>query len=231
MKRVAELCARLDRAFAAAEASLVVALFAGLLAAVLAQVLAQNLEHAEELSRPLWQAGSAGCVLGVLLGLPARSRPWGGALLGSGLLLALVAGALQLGHATDHLCRASVLWLGALGATLATRRQEHITIEALEKMVPARLHARIAMLASGLACALCIVLFRVAHSWWSVARAEGGVFVELDALAFELPEWWIKLALPLAFALMAWRFFLGTLGPALGLELLQPRASVTEEAA
>ncbi|MCI0586037.1 MAG: TRAP transporter small permease subunit [Planctomycetes bacterium] len=234
MARLASLLrglARIDAWIAGLESALLCALLLALVAGGFAQVLAQN----------VGLAASGGFRLGLLaagLGLLSlgaasalASRRGGGAARGrgsrgmlAGAFLLLVAGAFALSNGLDALMRASVLWIGLLGASLATRWRRHITIEALEKVVPAswkRPAAAAVHLAAG---GLLLALLAVSLEYVGESRARADALFVHRGTGFAFPTWWAKLILPLGLATMAWRFGLLFGAALLGRDLL-PRES------
>ena len=101
--------------------------------------------------------------------------------------------------------RYMVLWLGLLGAMLATRDQRHITVDVLNHWLGPRAGSVVSRFNNLFCAGVCGVL--AWHSWR---------FVELDrefpaAGVFGIPSWVLALILPVAFAVMALRFTIHTL--------------------
>ena len=99
----------------------------------------------------------------------------------------------------DPLLRVLVLWLGLLGAMIASRSGNHITLDVLSGVLPPR----------GQSLARCATsLFTAGVA--AVVAYHSGRFVALDfeagATAFAgLPAWSFELILPLAFGVIAFR--------------------------
>ncbi len=93
-----------------------------------------------------------------------------------------------------------VLWIMMLGAVAATRERRHIVIDVLSRVLPANWRAWAAFVVDGFSAGVVGVL-----AWHSV------VFVR-DSKAFgdlllnDLPAWPFQLILPVAFAMMAYRY-------------------------
>jgi TRAP-type C4-dicarboxylate transport system permease small subunit len=101
---------------------------------------------------------------------------------------------------SDGVARLAVLWLGLLGALAASRDGRHITMGALARWLPpnARLIAGVCADLVGAAVSAALAWF----SWVFVRDArEFG-----DTLLGDVPAWWLQSIMPVAFALMAWRF-------------------------
>jgi TRAP-type C4-dicarboxylate transport system permease small subunit len=100
----------------------------------------------------------------------------------------------------DGLVRVLVLWLALLGALAAGRDGRHITMGALTRWLPGRYGAAAAILADVFAAVVC-----GAFAYYSVlfvrdSRAYG------DTLLGDLPAWWMQSIMPIAFALLAFRY-------------------------
>jgi TRAP-type C4-dicarboxylate transport system permease small subunit len=100
----------------------------------------------------------------------------------------------------DGLARLAVLWLGMLGALAASRDGRHITMGAVGRLLSPRLQmfARLTadLFAGGVSAALAW------YSWAFVSDSREFGDVLLDGV----PAWWLQAIMPVAFALMAYRF-------------------------
>jgi C4-dicarboxylate transporter DctQ subunit len=107
----------------------------------------------------------------------------------------------------DILLRHLVLWLGIMGASLATRMHRHIRIEALPRFLPAR-HQRLVERGVLVLSAAVSTLLGVAAV--DLVRKEQGT----GSMAFgPVPTWILQLILPIGFAIVAFRFGLQTILP------------------
>ena len=102
----------------------------------------------------------------------------------------------------DPLLRILVLWVGLLGAMVATRKDNHISIDILTRYMSARTK-RISGLVSDV-FTLCVC---------SVLTYYGALFViqdhEAAVIAFSgFPAWWFELIIPIGFAAMSLRYAL-----------------------
>jgi TRAP-type C4-dicarboxylate transport system permease small subunit len=100
----------------------------------------------------------------------------------------------------DPLLRILVLWLGLLGAMVATRQDSHISIDLLTRYLSARVKRMSDLLASLFTLGVCALL-----------AYHGGRFVLQDqaagVIAFaNLPAWWFELIIPLGFTVMSLRY-------------------------
>ncbi|GAB4279595.1 MAG: hypothetical protein Kow0092_35380 [Deferrisomatales bacterium] len=143
-------------------------------------------------------------------GLRALHRVEDGLLIGVLAVMALLAPAqiaLRAGFSVavpwgDPLLRVLVLWVGLLGALVATRQDRHISVDVLTRLLPPRAaeasRALTRLFASGVAALLAYHGARfVAMDWQAGAAAFAGV-----------PAWVCELILPVGFAVIACRYAL-----------------------
>lgn len=96
--------------------------------------------------------------------------------------------------------RVLVLWLGLLGALLATRTREQIAIDVLGRLAPPRLGQLINCLTTLFAAIVCILI-----AWHSQRFIQ--LAYDFGDIAFaRVPAWPLQLIIPISFALMALRF-------------------------
>jgi len=102
----------------------------------------------------------------------------------------------------DGLIRLGVLWLALLGALAASRDGKHITLGDPTRWLPARLHV-----AAGVVADLFAAVVTGAFAWYALvfvrdSRAFG------DLLLNDIPAWMLQAIMPLAFALISYRYLL-----------------------
>lgn len=98
------------------------------------------------------------------------------------------------------LLRVMVLWLGLMGALLATRSREHISIDLVNRLASKAVARWISVLTSAFAAAVCAIIAISASEFVGVAR-------EFGDIAFgDIPAWPLQIIIPLSFGLMALRF-------------------------
>lgn len=103
------------------------------------------------------------------------------------------------------LLRVMVLWLGLLGALLATRTREHIAIDLASRLAGPRLRSVLGILTSWFAAAVCLILAWHAQNFVRFAW-------EFGDIAFgRVPAWPLQIVIPFSFALMGLRFLLQSL--------------------
>jgi TRAP-type C4-dicarboxylate transport system permease small subunit len=107
-----------------------------------------------------------------------------------------------------------MLWVGFIGASMATKEGNHLTLEIMEfiwkgkaKAHVGRLGALCATLFCGLIGWLCLLEVRLEYSEW--ADSDGAVGV---MSGFEVPRFAVFSILPFAFAVMTLRFFSRVVG-------------------
>ena len=107
------------------------------------------------------------------------------------------------------LLRVMVLWLGLLGALLATRTREHIAIDIINRMAGDTVKRICAVITSLFSTLVCAVI-----AWHSKEFVAGSM--EYDDIAFaRVPAWPLQVIIPLSFGLMALRFAIQAVNSAL----------------
>ena len=100
----------------------------------------------------------------------------------------------------DSLVRYLVLWVGFIGAALATRDESHINIDVLSQWLPG-VSKRINLLVVHLfSCLICAILTYASIVFIRNEQLLGG-----NAF-FDIPVWMLQLILPATFALMTVRY-------------------------
>ena len=102
----------------------------------------------------------------------------------------------------DPMLRVSVLWVGMIGAMVATRGDKQISVDAVSRFLPTRWKARVRVLTDLFTAAVSGVVAWSALRLVLDDRAAGGT-----AVAF-VPVWICEVVLPFAFAVIALRYLL-----------------------
>lgn len=103
------------------------------------------------------------------------------------------------------LLRIMVLWVGLLGALLATRTREHIGIDLINRLGGPIVKRVSAVLSLGFAAVVSGIV-----AWYSAAYVE--LAREFGDMAFgDIPAWPMQLIIPVSFGLMSLRFALQSL--------------------
>ena len=118
---------------------------------------------------------------------------------GFALFLADVVKAMRL-EWIDILLRHLVLVCGFLGAMLAAKRRKHITIDALSKVMPAKVLPVTESCTSALAAMICVIL---AISGWNLV--EIGLEYPKELMSWA-DEWMFQLVFPIGFLMLAFHF-------------------------
>lgn len=100
------------------------------------------------------------------------------------------------------LLRVMVLWLGLLGALLATRSREHIAIDLASRLSGPTLRRVLAVISSVFAAGICLLIAWHSNNFVRFAW-------EFGDIAFgRVPAWPLQIIIPISFALMGLRFLL-----------------------
>ena len=100
----------------------------------------------------------------------------------------------------DETLKLMVLWLALAGSVAAARADKHLAINVLARALPPRGQSAARFITNGVTAAICALL--AWHSWRFVSQS-----IEFeDTLVGGLPAWWFQIVLPVAFALMSWRY-------------------------
>ncbi len=107
----------------------------------------------------------------------------------------------------DLVSRQLVVWVGLLGASLATSEGRHISIEALPKILSARGKRRVDVLVNGASLVVTLLLLGICTIWLSRSQLpkESALFV-VEAFDLKVFGWPFLSVVPIGLGLMAWRF-------------------------
>lgn len=98
------------------------------------------------------------------------------------------------------LLRVMVLWLGLLGALLATRTREHIAIDLINRMVSPKANQILQAITHLFAAVVCLIIAYHSQLFVDMAR-------EFNDIAFaQIPAWPMQMIIPITFAAMGLRF-------------------------
>jgi len=102
----------------------------------------------------------------------------------------------------DPLLRVLVLWLGLLGATVATRNNKHISIDLLSRFLKRDIYCLIQSVVAQVSTWTCLVIAWYGINWIRLDYEDG-------AASFAgIPAWMLEVIIPAAFALIGVRYFL-----------------------
>ena len=102
----------------------------------------------------------------------------------------------------DPLLRVLVLWLGLLGATVATRNNKHICIDLLSRYLKRDIYCLVQSLVAQISAWTCLLIAWYGSSWIRL-EYEGGV-----VLFAGVPAWMMAIIIPAAFTVIGLRFLL-----------------------
>ena len=105
----------------------------------------------------------------------------------------------------DGLTRVVVLWLALLGALAASRDGRHIRMNALAQWLPPGLQIVVGVGSDLFAAVVSAALAYFAFEFVRESRSYG------DQLLGQFPAWWFESIMPVAFALIAYRFVIHAL--------------------
>lgn len=102
----------------------------------------------------------------------------------------------------DALIRNLVVWVGFIGASLATKENKHITIDVVSHWVSGRKSRYIQLLAYFFSAFICGLLTFAAYRFVQMEALMG------DRTFLDIPVWFPGVIIPVTFGLMTFRFLL-----------------------
>lgn len=105
----------------------------------------------------------------------------------------------------DILLRHLLLWLGFLGAAIATSENRHINIDALRRFLSPRLRSAVEVLTDLFAAVICFMLSRAS---WTFVRGE---IADRRTLFGDIPSWYAQIIIPVGFGLLVVHFLIRAL--------------------
>ena len=100
----------------------------------------------------------------------------------------------------DTVVRTLVVWVGFLGATLATRLEQHLTLEVLTKYMPERARHLAAVAVKVFASVICWFLLQASIRFLTNESSTGEQFLDL------FPSWIALSIIPIALVLIPFHF-------------------------
>ncbi|MCP4874834.1 MAG: TRAP transporter small permease subunit [Gammaproteobacteria bacterium] len=102
----------------------------------------------------------------------------------------------------DPFLRVLVLWLGLLGATVATRNNKHIRIDLMSRFFKRNTHRLIQSIIGQISAWTCLVIAWHGLSWIQMDYAD-------EMVSFSgIPAWVLEAIVPSAFGLIGLRYFI-----------------------
>ena len=106
----------------------------------------------------------------------------------------------------DEMIKLLVLWLAMVGSVAATRDDRHIRVDALSHLLAKPIVAVVRLVVDTFAAAVCAV---IAWQSWRYLRLE----IEFeDTVLIDTPAWIMHVVVPVAFALVSYRFSINVIG-------------------
>jgi TRAP-type C4-dicarboxylate transport system permease small subunit len=106
----------------------------------------------------------------------------------------------------DEIVRHSVLWLGFVGASLATRQKRHIKIDALSRFIPPSGRKITDIFINVIAAVICFFLFYASMSFVGIEKEFGDI-----SNLFDIEVWYLEIIFPITFGICTLRFLLYSL--------------------
>jgi TRAP-type C4-dicarboxylate transport system permease small subunit len=103
----------------------------------------------------------------------------------------------------DPVLRNAVLWLGFIGASLATQQDKHIRIDLLGRYLKPRAAAVVGFVTDLFALAVCLLLADASRTFVMNEIEFHDTLVTIAGV--EVPTWWSQVILPAGFLLIALR--------------------------
>lgn len=103
---------------------------------------------------------------------------------------------------SDELLRMLVLWVALAGAVAASRTDKHINIAVLDRFLSLRVKKWVALWVHLFTAVICAIV-----AWFCLQFVLTSREYE-DVILGNIPAWWLQSALPLGFAMIAWRYLL-----------------------
>jgi TRAP-type C4-dicarboxylate transport system permease small subunit len=95
-----------------------------------------------------------------------------------------------------------VLWIALAGAVSASRSDRHINIAVLDRFLPVLLKKLVKLVIHLFTLIICAIVAWFSLQFVLTSREYG------DLILGNVPAWYLQAALPLGFALIAWRYLL-----------------------
>lgn len=100
----------------------------------------------------------------------------------------------------DIFLRHLLLWLGFLGAAIATSENRHINIDALRRFFSKRMRSVVEVLTDSFAAVIC---FMLSQASWTFVQGE---IADRRVLFGDIPSWYAQVIIPVGFFLLVVHF-------------------------
>lgn len=105
----------------------------------------------------------------------------------------------------EAIVRLLVLWVGFLGAMLATKKGQHICMDVFTKFMGETSRTLVGILMKILAAVVCLFILKAAWTFVLSERESGSEFFK------NVPYWWVEIIIPTAFLLIPFHFLVAVL--------------------
>jgi C4-dicarboxylate transporter, DctQ subunit len=103
-------------------------------------------------------------------------------------------------NGADILLRHLVLWIGFLGAAIATSEERHINIDALRRFLSPRIRSAVDVLTDLFAAVICFFLMNAARVFVQSEMADQRMVYQ------DIPAWYVQVIIPIGFGLLVVHF-------------------------
>ncbi|MGB2867690.1 MAG: TRAP transporter small permease [Bacteroidota bacterium] len=118
----------------------------------------------------------------------------------------------------EILLRHLVLWIGFLGAALATSNDRHINIDAFTRFLAPRVRTGIKVVTNVFAGIVCYLLLKAAVAFVGAEKDS------LNNVFGQIPAWYAEIIIPVGFGLLSFHFFVRALVDAMNVVRHEERA-------
>lgn len=102
----------------------------------------------------------------------------------------------------DPVVRAMVIWVGFLGASIATHQKSHIQLDLISKFLPEKAKKFAGIIAHLGSAAVCLLLADAAYKFMVMEREAQTLLID------GVPNWIVIVIIPVSFLVMTARFFI-----------------------
>ena len=102
----------------------------------------------------------------------------------------------------DELIRVLVLWIGLIGAMVASRNNHHISIDVISRYLPDRIKKQITLIISIFTALICAVMAYFSLEFVMMEREDGLIVFA------NIPAWVCESIIPVSFAIICLRYIL-----------------------
>jgi len=102
----------------------------------------------------------------------------------------------------DPIVRAMVIWVGFIGASIATHQKSHIQLDLVSKFLPEKAKKFAGIVAHFGSAAVCLLLADAAYKFMVMERESQTLLID------GVPNWIVIVIIPVSFLIMTARFFI-----------------------